>query len=134
MELCKYVLPKGHVAIVFFLIVKMDIAKVKIKEEEPSENAVQAEQIQNELLPILQQLIDEPISTLFRTAVDTLVYPSYKTKISDPIDFGTIRTRPLQLFYTDPWQLLGDIRRVFANAVIFNHRKTTVYTNANKVK
>ncbi|XP_076442628.1 LOW QUALITY PROTEIN: bromodomain adjacent to zinc finger domain protein 1A-like [Babylonia areolata] len=84
---------------------------------------------------LLQELIRHNDAWPFLSPVDKKLVPDYYDVIQNPMDLSTIRNRVHRFHYTDPVQLLDDVRLIFTNCVEYNARNTPEYRagqNLNK--
>lgn len=75
------------------------------------------------LRPILSKLLAHPRGcSVFNTPVDALALdlPTYHAIIPHPMDLGTIKSRLHEGRYASLSKGMEEIRRVFANAILFN--------------
>lgn len=79
--------------------------------------------IQRIARPLVQKLMVHPKNVnIFNTPVDPvkLDLPTYFTKIKNPMDLGTVRSKIIMGEYDSLLACYDDIRLVFNNAVVFN--------------
>ncbi|KAK9901605.1 hypothetical protein WJX75_004329 [Coccomyxa subellipsoidea] len=67
-----------------------------------------------------------PNLTIFNAPVDGSVYPEYHKVVKQPMDLGTIRSRLDRRQYSNPQEYCDDMRQVWINCSLFNHKDTVV--------
>lgn len=72
---------------------------------------------------LVSDIIKHPDSVPFRAEVDCSEYPDYIEKISNPVDFGLIRTRLFYNTYDRLEVFEKDCNRVFTNSKTYNTNK-----------
>jgi hypothetical protein len=86
-------------------------------------------------MPLINKLcMKTPESLLFQNPVDIKTIPTYTDIISKPIDLGTIKDKLTNGVYTNPYELVDDVRQMFTNAWTFNKKNTKVYEYSTKVR
>jgi hypothetical protein len=95
------------------------------------------EHIHRLLRGILQKLMQHPKNgDLFNHPVDpvALNLPTYFTKIKNPMDLGTVKTKLQRGEYRELESAVADIRLVFDNALLFNPAGNSVHEIAKLLK
>eukprot|EP00462_Mataza_sp_D1_P000298 CAMPEP_0175090840 /NCGR_PEP_ID=MMETSP0086_2-20121207/1576_1 /TAXON_ID=136419 /ORGANISM="Unknown Unknown, Strain D1" /LENGTH=191 /DNA_ID=CAMNT_0016363527 /DNA_START=73 /DNA_END=648 /DNA_ORIENTATION=+ len=71
----------------------------------------------------------------FKVPVDYIAFqiPDYPTVIKHPMDLGTVRQKLKTKEYTDPEQMISDVRLTFRNAFVYNKKETDIWIMAEAV-
>lgn len=113
-------------------------------DEDDSQETAEAEQSQNLLKPILEQLLEsvttatDPngrlISELFQKVPSKVHYPDYYAIIKEPIDLKTISQRIQSGHYKTVNAMAKDIDLLAKNAKTYNEPGSQVFKDANNIK
>ncbi|PJF20076.1 Transcription initiation factor TFIID subunit 1 domain-containing protein [Paramicrosporidium saccamoebae] len=76
--------------------------------------------VSTQLTSTLNTLMSDPEAWPFNKPVKRAEYPAYFQIISSPMDFGTIKSRIAQHFYSNQATFLDDVRLVRDNCILFN--------------
>jgi hypothetical protein len=110
-------------------------------EFHPSEDE---EILQEKYKTILSALLENPHSSIFRTATDGAIYTQYYKIIKEPIDLSIISQKIKDRQYKHMAAFHADVRKIFNNCFKFNRKNTfgyvagreleRFYNSINKVK
>ncbi|CAL8468016.1 g7554 [Coccomyxa elongata] len=67
-----------------------------------------------------------PNLVIFAAPVDASLYPEYHKIVKQPMDLGTIRGQLDRQQYTNPQEFCDDMRQVWINCALFNHKDSPV--------
>ncbi|CAG9327205.1 unnamed protein product [Blepharisma stoltei] len=76
---------------------------------------------------ILQKIIKDPASASFRKPVNLNEYPDYYSKVKEPIDLSTIKTKLYENKYEIGYQFASDMRLLWSNSFLYNKRGSELY-------
>uniref|UniRef100_A0A9J2PJZ0 histone acetyltransferase n=1 Tax=Ascaris lumbricoides TaxID=6252 RepID=A0A9J2PJZ0_ASCLU len=112
--------------------------KTEASEEEKKElpeKVFDANELRNNLKPILDKLFNLEESIPFRIPVDPdiLGIPDYFDIVKNPMDLSTISEKLDNGLYKNPWQFCDDMWLMFDNAWLYNRKNSKVYKYCTKL-
>ncbi|KAL3881699.1 hypothetical protein ACJMK2_028102 [Sinanodonta woodiana] len=100
--------------------------KRKRKEEKSSNKRAKLsdpEAWKSECQELLDRVFQWEDSEPFREPVDANLYPQYYEVIDNPMDLHTVRNKLAKNGYTDPQDIIKDVRLIFHNSKLYNTNK-----------
>jgi hypothetical protein len=99
-------------------------------------NQIDPELIHSKMLPLVKQLLDDPVGWLFKDPVDPkdLGIPDYFDVIKKPMNLGLIQERLTKNMYYKSFEVvINDVKLVFDNAIEYNGKDSDVGQIAMKL-
>ncbi|XP_010494830.1 PREDICTED: transcription factor GTE12 [Camelina sativa] len=108
----------------------------EIDDVQPKKKQKLDRDLSSQCLALLRSLMEHPVGWVFNKPVDPveLMIPDYFNVISNPMDFGTIKSKLLKNEYCNADEFAADVRLTFDNALKYNPSDNWVYKVAKEMK
>ncbi|XP_010481447.1 PREDICTED: transcription factor GTE12-like [Camelina sativa] len=108
----------------------------EIEDVQPKKKQRLDRDLCSQCLALLRSLMEHPVGWVFNKPVDPveLMIPDYFNVISNPMDFGTIKSKLLKNEYSNADEFAADVRLTFDNALKYNPSDNWVYKVAKEMK